>query len=58
MSIDWTMLAVAVVAFLLALLIQFLLQARIKGESAGIIPATTITNSLQTAILATVIVVR
>ena len=58
MSIDWTMLVVAVVTFLLALLIQFLLQARIRGESTGIIFAIGITNALLTAILATVVVVR
>jgi hypothetical protein len=58
MSIDWTMLVVAVVAFLLAFIIQALMQARIKIESTGIILAMTITNSLLTAILATVVVIR
>jgi len=58
MSIDWTMLIAAVVAFLLAFLIQSLLQARIRIASTGIILAMTITNSLLTAILATVVVVR
>jgi len=58
MSIDWTMLAVVVVVFLLALLIQYLLQARIRVASTGIILAIGITNALLTAILATVIIVR
>jgi hypothetical protein len=58
MSIDWTMLVVAVVAFLLALVIQSLLQARIRVESTGIIFAIGITNALLTAILATTLVVR
>ena len=58
MSIDWTMLVVAVVVFFLALVIQSLLQARIRVGSTGIILAMGITNALLTAILATVIVVR
>ena len=58
MSIDWTMLIAAAVAFLLAFLIQSLLQARIRIASTGIILAITITNGLLTAILATVVVVR
>jgi hypothetical protein len=58
MSIDWTMLVVAVVAFVLALVIQSLLQARIRVGSTGIILAIGITNALLTAILATVVVVR
>jgi hypothetical protein len=58
MSIDWTMLVVAVMAFLLALVIQFLLQARIRVGSTGIILAIGITNALLTAILATAVVVR
>ena len=58
MSIDWTMLVVAVVAFLLALVVQSLLQARIRVGSTGIILAIGITNALLTALLATVIIVR
>ena len=58
MSIDWTMLVAVVVAFSLALLIQSLLQARIRIASTGIILAIGITNALLTAILATVIIVR
>jgi len=58
MSIDWTMLVAAVVAFSLALVIQSLLQARIRIASAGIILAIGITNALLTAIFATVIIVR
>ena len=58
MSIDWTILTVAVVAFLLAFIIQALLQARIRGESTGIIFAIGITNALLTAILATTVIVR
>jgi hypothetical protein len=58
MSIDWTMLVVVVVVFLLALVIQSLLQARIRVESTGIILAIGITNALLTAILATTIIVR
>jgi len=58
MSIDWTMLVVIVVVFLLALVIQSLMQARIKVESTGIIIAIGITNALLTAILATTIIVR
>ena len=58
MSIDWTMLVVVVVVFLLALVIQSLLQARIRLASAGLILAIGITNALLTAILATVVVVR
>jgi uncharacterized membrane protein YqiK len=44
MSIDWTMLVVAVVAFLLAFIIQALMQARIKIASTGIILAMMITK--------------
>ena len=58
MSIDWTMLVVVVVVFSLGLLIQSLLQARIRIASAGIILAIGITNALLTAILATAIIVR
>ena len=58
MTIDWTMLVVSVVAFLLAFIIQALMQARIRISSSGIILAIGITNSLLTAILATVIIVR
>jgi hypothetical protein len=58
MSIDWTMLVATVVAFLVALGIQSLLQARIRIASTGIILAIGITNALLTAILATVIIVR
>jgi hypothetical protein len=58
MNIDWTMLVAAVVAFLLAFIIQALMQARIRMPSTGIILAIGITNSLLTAILATVIIVR
>jgi hypothetical protein len=58
MSVDWTMLVAAVVAFSLALLIQSLLQARIRVGSTGIILAIGITNALLTALLATVIIVR
>jgi len=58
MSIDWIMLVAVVVAFLLALGIQSLLQAQIKIASTGIILAIGITNALLTAILATVIIVR
>jgi hypothetical protein len=58
MSVDWTMLVTAVVAFSLALLIQSLLQARIRVGSTGIILAIGITNALLTALLATVIIVR
>jgi hypothetical protein len=58
MSIDWTMLVVVVVVFLLTLVIQSLLQARIRVESTGIIVAIGITNALLTAILATTIIVR
>ena len=58
MSIDWTMLVAAVVAFSLALVIQSLLQARIRIASTGLILGITITNALLTAILATVIIVR
>ena len=58
MSIDWTMLVVVVVVFSLALVIQSLLQARIRVESTGIILAIGITNALLTAILATTIIVR
>ena len=58
MNIDWTMLLAAVVAFLLAFIIQALMQARIRMPSTGIILAIGITNSLLTAILATVIIVR
>jgi hypothetical protein len=58
MSIDWIMLVAVIVAFLLALGIQSLLQARIKIASTGIILAIGITNALLTAILATVIIVR
>lgn len=58
MSIDWTMLVVIVVVFLLALVTQSTLQARIKVESTGIIVAIGITNALLTAILATTIIVR
>jgi hypothetical protein len=58
MSIDRTMLVVVVVVFLLALLIQSLLQARISVASTGIVLAIGITNALLTAILATVIIVH
>jgi hypothetical protein len=58
MTVDWTMLVVAVVVFLLAFLIQSLLQARIRIASTGIILAITITNALLTAMLATVVIVR
>jgi hypothetical protein len=58
MSIDRTMLVVVVVVFLLALLIQSLLQARIRVASTGIVLAIGITNALLTAILATVIIVH
>ena len=58
MSIDGTMLVVVVVVFSLGLLIQSLLQARIRIASAGIILAIGITNALLTAILATAIIVR
>ena len=58
MTIDWTMLVAPVVAFLLAFIIQALMQARIRIASTGIILAIGITNSLLTAILATVIIVR
>jgi len=58
MSIDWTMLVVVVVVFLFALVIQSLLQARIRVESTGIILAIGITNAVLTAILATTIIVR
>ena len=58
MSIDWAMLAVAVVTFSLTLVIQSLLQARIRIASAGLILAIGITNALLTALLATVIIVR
>ena len=58
MSIDWTMLVAAIVAFLLAFIIQALMQAQIRIASTGIILAIGITNSLLTAILATVIIVR
>ena len=58
MSIDWTMQVAAIVAFLLAFIIQALMQAQIRIASTGIILAIGITNSLLTAILATVIIVR
>jgi len=58
MSIDWAMLAVAVVTFSLTLVIQSLLQARIRIASAGLILAIGITNALLTAILATSIIIR
>ena len=58
MSIDWTMLVAAVVTFSLALLVQSLLQARLRVGSTGIILAIGITNALLTALLATVIIVR
>ena len=58
MTIDWTMLVAPVVAFLLAFIIQALMQAQIRIASTGIILAIGITNSLLTAILATVIIVR
>ena len=58
MSIDWTMLVVVVVVFLLVLVIQSLLQARIRVASTGIVLAIGITNALLTAILATAIIVR
>jgi hypothetical protein len=52
------MLVAAVVAFLVALGIQSLLQARIRVGSTGIILAIGITNALLTAILAIVIIFR
>ena len=58
MRIDWIMLVAVVVVFLLALLIQSLLQARIRVASTGIVLAIGITNALLTAILATVVIVR
>jgi len=58
MGIDRTMLVAVVVTFSLALLIQSLLQSRIRIASTGIILAIGITNALLTAILATVIIVR
>ena len=58
MRIDWIMLVAVVVVFLLALLIQSLLQARIRVGSTGIILAIGITNALLTAILAIVIIFR
>jgi hypothetical protein len=55
LTIDWTSLEAAVVAFLLALSIQLLAQALIRTPSTGIIFAIAITNALLAAILAAVI---
>jgi len=55
MITDWTSLKAAVVAFLLLLSIQLLVQALIKRPSTGIILAISITNALLGAIVAAVI---
>jgi hypothetical protein len=55
MSIDWPSLLPAVMAFLLVLSIQLLLQALIRTPSTGIIFAIAITNALLAAILAAVV---
>ena len=55
MSIDWTSLEAAGVAFLLSLSIQLFVQVLIRHPSTGIILAISITNALLAAILAAVI---
>jgi hypothetical protein len=55
MITDWILLKAAVVAFLLVLSIQLLVQALIRRPSTGIILAISITNALLGAIVAAVI---
>jgi hypothetical protein len=55
MITDWSSLKAAVVAFLLVLSIQLLVQALIRRPSTGIILAISITNAFLGAIVAAVI---